>query len=48
MKQKIINKNIIASWSSLIDYLKVNMGNMRFEQFRILFLNKKNILPMRF
>jgi len=41
LKQKIINKNIIASWSSLIDYLKVNMGNMRLEQFRILFLNKK-------
>ncbi len=44
MKQKIINKNISASWSSWIDYLKVNMGNMRLEQFRILFLNKKNIL----
>ncbi|AFB29535.1 JAB domain-containing protein [Rickettsia rickettsii] len=44
MKQKIINKNINASWSSWIDYLKVNMGNMRLEQFHILFLNKKNIL----
>ena len=44
MKQKIINKNISASWSSWIDYLKVNMGNMRLEQFRILFLNKKNVL----
>ncbi|MFV9929666.1 MAG: RadC family protein [Rickettsia endosymbiont of Haemaphysalis japonica] len=44
MKQKIINKNISASWSSWINYLKVNMGNMRLEQFRILFLNKKNIL----
>ncbi|KJV92447.1 hypothetical protein RBEMOGI_1077 [Rickettsia bellii str. RML Mogi] len=41
LKQKIINKNIIASWGSLIDYLKVNMGNMRLEQFRVLFLNKK-------
>ncbi|BDU59914.1 hypothetical protein FLA4_03240 [Candidatus Rickettsia kotlanii] len=41
MKQKIINKNISAPWSSWIDYLKVNM---RLEQFRILFLNKKNIL----
>lgn len=44
LKQKIINKNIIASWGSLIDYLKVNMGNMKLEQFRVLFLNKKNIL----
>lgn len=41
LKQKIINKNIITSWGSLIDYLKVNMGNMRLEQFRVLFLNKK-------
>jgi len=44
LKHKIINKNIIGSWGSLIDYLKVNMGNMKLEQFRVLFLNKKNIL----
>ncbi|MGX6960341.1 MAG: DNA repair protein RadC [Rickettsia endosymbiont of Pentastiridius leporinus] len=44
LKQKIINKHIISSWASLIDYLKINMGNMRLEQFRVLFLNKKNIL----
>ncbi len=49
LKQKIINRNIIASCGSLIDYLKVNMGNMRLEQFRVLFLNKKIfLLLMRF
>ncbi len=31
LKQKIINENIIVSWGSLIDYLKVNMGNMRLD-----------------
>lgn len=44
LRQKVINKNIISSWSILIDYLKINMGNMQLEQFRVLFLNKKNIL----
>lgn len=44
LKQKIINKNIIASWGALVDYLKVTMSTMQLEQFRVLFLNKKNIL----
>lgn len=41
---KIKKKNVISSWSAVIDYLKFNMGNIKIEQFRILFLNKKNIL----
>ena len=41
---QIIQKNILSSWSSLIDYLKVSMGSSKTEEFRILFLNKKNIL----
>lgn len=44
LKQKVINQNVISSWSILIDYLKATMGNMKTEQFRILFLNKKNVL----
>ncbi len=44
LKQKIINQNIISSWGILMDYLKATMGNMRLEQFRVLFLNKKNVL----
>lgn len=44
LKQKIINQNIISSWSILIDYLKVTMGSIKLEQFRVLFLNKKNAL----
>ena len=44
LKQKITNKNAISSWSALLDYLKFNMGHLKIEQFRVLFLNKKNIL----
>jgi DNA repair protein RadC len=44
LKQRIINKNAISSWSSLLDYLKFNMSNLKVEQFRVLFLNKRNIL----
>lgn len=41
---KVTNTNIISSWSALLDYLKFNMGCLKLEQFRILFLNKKNML----
>jgi DNA repair protein RadC len=44
LKNKILNKNIISSWNSLLDYLKSSMGSIKIEQFRVLFLNKKNIL----
>ncbi len=44
LKQKVVNQNIISSWGALLDYLKSTMGGLRLEQFRVLFLNKKNIL----
>ena len=44
LHNNIIKQNILSSWSSLIDYLKVSMGGAKTEEFRILFLNKKNIL----
>lgn len=37
-------ENILTSWNALVDYLKAHMGNLKREQFRVLFLNKKNIL----
>lgn len=37
-------ENILCSWDSLVDYLKAHIGNNQIEQFRVLFLNKKNIL----
>ncbi|MBP7190271.1 MAG: DNA repair protein RadC [Rickettsiaceae bacterium] len=40
----IMKKNVLSSWSALLDYLRVTMGNSKTEKFRILFLNKKNLL----
>lgn len=39
-----LKENVLSSWDSVIDYLKAHMGNNMTEQFRVLFLNKKNIL----
>lgn len=44
LKHKIVKQNVISSWDALLDYLKSSMGSLKIEQFRILFLNKKNIL----
>lgn len=42
--EEVKNKNIISTWSALLNYLKFNLSCLKIEQFRILFLNKKNIL----
>lgn len=44
LKERVIQKHVISSWGALLKYLKFNMSNLQIEQFRILFLNKKNIL----
>lgn len=44
LQSKIAEKNILASWGAVIEYLKTSMGHGKTEQFRVLFLNKKNIL----
>ncbi len=35
---------VIASWQALLDYLKMALGHEPIEQFRVLFLDKKNML----
>jgi DNA repair protein RadC len=42
--ERVKNQNVISSWSPLLEYLKFNMGCLKLEQFRVLFLNKKNVL----
>ena len=41
LAHQVLNQNVIGSWSALLEYLKFNMSNLRIEQFRVLFLNKK-------
>ena len=44
LKTTIKDQNILSSWNALIEYLQGSQGNMQTEQFRTLFLNKKNVL----
>ncbi|WP_064643940.1 RadC family protein [Orientia tsutsugamushi] len=44
LAQKVINQHVLSSWSALLEYLKITMGKAKTEQFRVLFLNKKNII----
>ncbi|MES2677483.1 MAG: DNA repair protein RadC [Pseudomonadota bacterium] len=43
-KQQIINKPIIDSWKQLCDYCQIVMSDLKEEQLRILFLDKKHYL----
>lgn len=44
LKQEIIGRQALSSWTALLDYCRVSMGGLKVEQFRVLFLNKKNEL----
>lgn len=41
---KIMDKPVIASWEHLLDYCNAAMGRLPNEQFRLLFLDRKNVL----
>ena len=43
-RAKVLNKHIISSWDALIDYCHTTMAHRETEQFRVLFLDRKNIL----
>ena len=43
-RSRVIRRNALASWSALIDYCKTTMAHREIEQFRILFLDRKNVL----
>ena len=40
----VLNKKVLASWSSVIDYCRVSMAFNEKEQFRVLFLDRKSML----
>ena len=44
MKQEVMNAPVLNSWNRLMDYCTATMAHEPKEQFRILFLNKKNEL----
>lgn len=44
LKSEIRNKQVLSSWSSVIQYCHAAMAHETREQFRILFLDKRNVL----
>lgn len=44
MKQDLLKRPVLNSWTKLIDYLQATMAREQKEHFRLLFLNKKNEL----
>lgn len=44
LKSEIRNKQVLSSWSSVIDYCHAAMAHETREQFRVLFLDKRNVL----
>ena len=43
-RAKVMHKHAVSSWSELMDYCKTTMAHREIEQFRILFLDRKNVL----
>jgi len=44
LQDDVMDQPVLGSWQSLMDYCRVSMGHNKTEQFRVLFLNRKNIL----
>jgi DNA repair protein RadC len=43
-RRQVLNKPALSSWSALIDYCTAAMAREPKEQFRVLFLDRKNVL----
>ncbi len=41
---EIMDRPVLTSWDKLVKYCRASMAHEKAEQFRILFLNKKNVL----
>ena len=44
VRAEVMNRPVLSSWDSLIDYLRISMAGHKTERFRILFLDVKNTL----
>lgn len=43
-RARVLRKQVLSSWDALLDYCHTSMAHRETEQFRILFLDRKNIL----
>lgn len=44
MRSKIMKKHVLSSWDALLDYCHTVMAHRETEQFRVLYLDRKNAL----
>ena len=43
-QSRVLGRHALTSWAALVDYCRTTMANRETEQFRILFLDRKNML----
>ncbi len=43
-RSRIMQRHVISSWDAIVDYCHTTMAHRQTEQFRILFLDRRNIL----
>ena len=43
-RARVINRPVLSSWNAVLDYCHTTMSHRETEQFRILFLDRKNVL----
>lgn len=44
MRAKVLHRPILTSWDALVDYCHTAMSHRETEQFRVLYLDRKNVL----
>lgn len=43
-RAKVLQQHVVSSWDALLDYCHTSMAHRETEQFRILYLDRKNVL----
>ena len=43
-RSRVLKKHVISSWTQLLDYCRASMGHRETEQFRVLYLDRRNVL----
>jgi DNA repair protein RadC len=44
MRARVLQKPVLSSWDALLDYCHTTMAHRETEQFRVLYLDRKNVL----
>ena len=43
-RARVLHRPVLSGWQALLDYCRTSMAHREFEQFRVLFLDRKNVL----